>query len=569
MNNTKLRIAELDEKLKKLIEKTHNILEETDNSEIKQKLILEFDTLQSRTDLKVAFVGQYSSGKSTIISALTGNKSIKIDANVATDVVTEYSWNNVILMDTPGILAGKVERHDEATKEALKNSDLIVYVITSQLFDDIVFENFIDLAYSQRLKDKILIALNKMGMEAGEFLELQKNYLNAIKGIFVERGYDFDFDIVFIDAADYIEGIEDQDEDFIQISNFSKFISTLNSFVDKKGIIKKQFDSPLRLLKNAVGDIALQQTNPDLHKLITQGENKIRASKRRLSGDLKILLNDLKQEIIEKGSILGSKIGEIDQETFDSEENQFNKYVKTLVERSMKKIEEVIKEEEGKIIDEMKEFAEKDSMKNFSRSLESKISVKNLSPSAAEKLQASSAKQKKFLKALTDGSAGLLDKTINPNAIGNGLKTASGSQVHTAVKQVGGFFGKKFKPWEAVKITGKIGKVAKFAGPALSTIGVGVDIYEKIKNDKQNKQIQESKNQFFTKIVSFGSEVLKEIDININDYFKNSYDSRLDLLNKQKIDLMNTELQNSKFSEAIKKLDSEYIDFIEIIEHNQ
>ena len=143
MNNTTLLIADLDKKLKQLIEKTHNILEETDNSAIKVKLVSEFQNLQNRTDLKIAFVGQYSSGKSTIISALTGDKSVQIDANVATDVVSEYRWNNIVLMDTPGILAGRIESHDEATKEALINSDLIVYVITSQLFDDIIFENFI------------------------------------------------------------------------------------------------------------------------------------------------------------------------------------------------------------------------------------------------------------------------------------------------------------------------------------------------------------------------------------------------------------------------------------------
>lgn len=44
-------------------------------------------------------------------------------------------------MDTPGILAGKVEAHDERTKAALKECDLIFYVLTSQLFDDVVFNN--------------------------------------------------------------------------------------------------------------------------------------------------------------------------------------------------------------------------------------------------------------------------------------------------------------------------------------------------------------------------------------------------------------------------------------------
>lgn len=564
MNNTTLLIAELNKKLKELIEKTHVILEETNNTEIKEKLISEFKNLQNRIDLKIAFVGQYSSGKSTIISALTGDKSIKIDANVATDVVSEYKWNNIVLLDTPGILAGKVESHDEATKDALNNSDLIVYVITSQLFDDIVFENFIELAYNQRLKDKMLIALNKMGMEGGEFEELKENYLKSIKSIFTERGYDFDFEIVFLDAADYIEGIEDQDDDFIQISNFSNFISTLNSFVEKKGIIKKQFDTPVRILKNAIGDIALQQINPDLQTLISQGENKIKASKRRLSGDLKICVFDLKQKINERGQSLGSQIGEADQEKFNSEENNFNHEVATLVEENIREIEKIIKGEEEKIIDEMKEFAEKDAMKNFSKSLDSKIDVSNLPSSASDKAQVNLKKQKDFLNTLTNGSSELLKKAGG----GGALKTASGSQVHIVVKQVGGFFGKKFRPWEAVKMTSKIGKVAKFAGPALSVLTMGLDIYEKTENEKQNKKIQDSKNQFFTNISIYGSNIIKEIENNINDYFVNSYDSRLDILNNQKIDLINTGSANSKFSEAIKKLDSEYIDFIELIEEN-
>ena len=135
--NSSIKIAELSNKLQSLINKTYEILEKSNNTELEKRLKEELQALRNRTDLTVAFVGQYSSGKSTIISAITGNKDIQIDANVATDKVSEYRWNNIVLLDTPGILAGKVERHDEHTKEALKSSDLIVYVITSQLFDNL------------------------------------------------------------------------------------------------------------------------------------------------------------------------------------------------------------------------------------------------------------------------------------------------------------------------------------------------------------------------------------------------------------------------------------------------
>lgn len=136
---TEFNYAKHQEMLLSLIEKTKNLLADTDNQALVSKLDAELEQATDRKELSLAFVGQYSSGKSTIISAMTGDKQIKIDANVATDVVSKYEWNNILLMDTPGILAGKKESHDEATKEALKESDLVFYVLTSQLFDDIIF----------------------------------------------------------------------------------------------------------------------------------------------------------------------------------------------------------------------------------------------------------------------------------------------------------------------------------------------------------------------------------------------------------------------------------------------
>ena len=120
-----INYAVCQQKLQSLKEKTERLLHETSNEGLANKMNSELEEINERKDLRLAFVGQYSSGKSTIISALTGRKDIVIDANVATDVVSEYRWNNVVLMDTPGILAGKVESHDQRTKDALKECDLI------------------------------------------------------------------------------------------------------------------------------------------------------------------------------------------------------------------------------------------------------------------------------------------------------------------------------------------------------------------------------------------------------------------------------------------------------------
>ena len=82
------------------------------SQETAEKLAQELDAQSHEDKLKIAFVGQHNSGKSTIISALTGNRHIKISNNVETDIPADYAWEGVLLTDTPGLYAGKKEEHD-------------------------------------------------------------------------------------------------------------------------------------------------------------------------------------------------------------------------------------------------------------------------------------------------------------------------------------------------------------------------------------------------------------------------------------------------------------------------
>lgn len=214
--------------------------------------------------MKVVFIGQYNSGKSTIISALTGDEAIHIDSNVATDRCTDYRWNNIKITDTPGIMAGKVEEHDELTRKALIDSDLMVYVLTSSLFDDLLFENFIRLAYEENFKDKMLIVVNKMSLEGGKFEDLRSHYLSSLQEDFSARGYEFDSDVLFMDALEYSEGCRDKKHgrERVEESRFPGFIEALNTFVREKGHLRKTFDTPVRMMKEELDEFVLTELKP-------------------------------------------------------------------------------------------------------------------------------------------------------------------------------------------------------------------------------------------------------------------------------------------------------------------
>lgn len=562
METTNLKIAELSKKLQELVKKTYDLLDRTGNENIKEALNKELSELKERIELKIAFVGQYSSGKSTIISALTGNRDIKIDANVATDVVSEYKWNNIVLMDTPGILAGKVEQHDQRTKDALKECDLIVYVLTSQLFDDVIFENFIDLAYTQKLNDKMLIAINKMSMEAGDFDTLRQNYLNSIHSIFKERGYEFNFEVVFIDAADYIEGCTEQDDDFIQLSNFNSFISTLNSFVADKGLIKKQFDTPVRVLKGHVADIAVSQVDPNLKIQTEHFSSRIRKSMRDMERSLALKLNQFESDSISDSMNVSSKIGEISEAELKNEVNGLSRQIEDRTTELLTDIEEMVNQNYSDLMSEMENFGSRESLLLFEKNLDARINSPSISLEERKNLE----KQKTFLNYLSEGGAKIAQMS-GVNSLNGGISQAAGSQAHTMIYNVGKFFGHKFKPWEAVKTASTLGKVAKFGIPVVTTLAsIGLDFYTKNKEEKRAKEIVVAKNQLNADLRSKIKSIRCEIEKNFNLSVITNYKDKLEEVDRMKMEISNSMSKNENIKKALLELDAEYVDFIEIVE---
>ena len=523
----------------------------------------ELEEINERKDLRLAFVGQYSSGKSTIISALTGRKDIVIDANVATDVVSEYRWNNVVLMDTPGILAGKVESHDQRTKEARKECDLIFYVLTSQLFDDVVFNNFIDLAYNQHFADKMFLVVNKMGMEAGNFDNLVENYTSSLEKIFTERGYDInDFPIAFIDASDYIDGRAENDEEFVRLSNFEHFIDMLNSFVSAKGVIKKQFDTPVRILHSYLKNIEVSSIDETLADFYTQFVRKLSHSQTLLQRDVYQQLSYLNSAAMTEVMKLSSDIGQLDEAEWKTKQSHMDENLKALINDTSEKIECVVNQNFNDLMAEVEDFGSKDSLVQYERLLDEKINSPKISIEEKRSLDT----QKRCLEFLKKGGSAVGGMAPNVNSIFSGVSSASGSSLHGIVLNVGHFFGKSFKPWEAVRWASNIAKVAKFGIPVVTA---GIDIWMQIREDRQEDkrlaQIKDSKNIFITEYQSEINRIKSEFEKYLHSVLDNYSQKRNDV-NKCMDELIEASKRNDRLSNDISCLETQYVDFINEID---
>ena len=558
-----INYAAYQELLATLKEKTKNLLVKTKNQDLASKLDDELDSVNDRQKLSIAFVGQYSSGKSTIISAMTGNKHIKIDANVATDTVSKYDWHDIILMDTPGILAGKVERHDEATKNALKESDLIFYVLTSQLFDDVVFNNFIDLAYNQHLADKMFIVINKMGMESGEYDELVKNYTQSLNKTFSEKGYNIeDFPISFIDANDYIDGVEENDPEFIELSHFEHFVDMLNTFVEQKGLIKKQFDTPVRILQSYLKNIEVSTVDKTLCDFYNQFEQKLTSSQKEIKRDVEQILYSFDSSSMNEVINLSNEIGSIDETEWTKKQNNLNDRLKTMISDASDRIETSINQSYDRLLQEINEFSGKDALVKYAESIEGKIN----SPSVSIEEKKSLTIQKKSLDLLRQGANKVSGMAPGVDKLFGGISGASGSSLHEVVLNIGHFFGKSFKLWEAVKWASNIAKVAKFGIPVLTA---GIDIWMQLREDKKEnerlKQIKASKSQFVTGYQSEINKVKTQFGNYLSSILEN-YANKRNEINKSKDELIEASNRNQELEKSIQQLEGEYVDFIEIID---
>lgn len=555
--------AVYQERLSRLEAKTRALLKETNNTELTCKMDSELAGLQDRKELRLAFVGQYSSGKSTIISALTGRKDIKIDANVATDHVSEYKWNNIVLMDTPGILAGKVESHDESTKAALKECDLIFYVLTSQLFDDVLFNNFIDLAYNQHFADKMFIVVNKMGMESGEFDQLVDNYTISLEKIFSERGYELkNFPIAFIDAADYMDGLDENDNEFVQLSNFEHFIDMLNVFVSRKGMIKKQFDTPVRVFQSYLKDIAVTAVDKTLSDFFNQFEQKLRHSLSDLKRDTRNDLSSLVSKAMSKVISLSNDIGGIDENEWKRKQELLNSELQSIISNTSTKIEDTINSNYERLMNDVNDFCGKDSLVKYSGEIDMKLASPNISIEEQKNLSM----QKKALDLLKQGGVQIGNMAPNVTTLAGGIGQASGSTLHKMVLDVGHFFGKSFGPWQAVRWASNIAKVAKFGIPVVSA---GIEIWMQFREDSKEKkrleQIKSAKNLFVSTYQEEINKVAAQFEKYLLQVFGN-YTNKLEDINHSKTELIEASNKNDITIKKISELDAEYADFIEAIE---
>ena len=442
--------------------------------------------------IRLVFAGQYSAGKSSILKMLTGRTDIAIGADITTQQAHTYDWNSIEVVDTPGIHTQLRPDHDEISYDAIASADMLVFVVTNELFDSYMAAHFRKLAIDKDKAGEMILVVNKMDRTAeGNTGEQQKIIREDLIKV-LEPYTPEQLNLSFLDAESYLESVEERAEDpeladeLAARSGYAQFIETLNRFVEEKSIPSKLTTELYVIndrLEKAIKELQPKSSDADIDALeenFMQQRHLLIEARGRMQQEVKDIYTTAASQIRDIGLdaanllVEGCKQDEVEDE----------------LQKSIRKAEDIIEKCQSdavEIIDarlnEMGQQLEVIENSDFSRDLKSRLNGKFEGlPEGIKKIITNAGPG--FQKA---GQAVLNNAYKAGTQGGLKLTNFSGSTIHQMVLKVGHGVGFKFKPWQAIKIT----KGIAIGGQVLSALGVGFSVFMQIKANQDEERIRE------------------------------------------------------------------------------
>ncbi len=528
----------------KVFDRLIALLEEKQYSEKIQELRERLHALQAQEKIRVAFVGQYSAGKSSIVSALTG-QDVAIGTDVTTEVSTDYEWGSFLLTDTPGLQNNQT--HDAIAAEAIKNSDLIVYCITYELFNRNTLNDYLSLAYDKGYKSKMILVINKINSEEAEDRDsLIANYIESLNKTLAPHSLS-DVPHCFIDVLDYIKGRERNKERRIIRSNFLNFIDILNEYLSTNGLLCKM-DTPLRVASTIIDSVRIDESETDEER-----QKKIIIS--RLDREFQILRaeasrkwnGEVNRELADFSEAAYALFERIQSGECENPEGEFDK----ILAAALESINATLTEFSRQYDDECGEKASEILNSGMAQRLFGDI---NVEATDEQKHSIGGGKPNAPKKGNDAVKAGVTE--IGQKLAEQGAKVSQ-EGAKKVILNIGHKLGHKFKPWGATKLASKATKALKCLGPALEVFSFAMDVKDTIVEDKAAKEQQKARNDLYQTLEDTKKEIRNACDLQRTEFIRTVFDARLDELANILKAMAESGSQNHDFNRQLEQIAAE------------
>jgi hypothetical protein len=486
---TKVLIHELPEQTQELLTRLRSALQ-TSSGALAEQLLIRARVEPSQKP-RMVLTGQFSSGKSSLIRALTdGDVDPVIDADIATEEVTDYPWDGaVILVDTPGVQSG-LRSHDELALEAIGRADFILFVVTVNLFDDASRDYLRRLANELQLFGQMILVITRAGTRpAAEGVREQ-----AVKDALGTAT--FNLPVAEVDSVLYMRSLEGgaKAELLRDRSGIDELRAAINKMSEDRGDLA-QLRQPLHLIRQLCDEAQQLFVKDERSRSALALLSKQRAAVSHRRFMLERAFVGAEAEF--KSRCLVDVTGFVDtvtsldaadvtaQDELDAAEARLVESLERHAGQFAGAINRLTQAQLDTLSEELLEISQSNRVARLLRptgdiSLESPNQVRSESSDGATSTRPS-------LAVDWDMVGDLLKRGQGWWGAGDGLREASGSIGHKIVTDVGHTFGHKFKPWQALKIADKIGKTAKVGG---FVIQIGLAGYEVLKNEREARQAQ-------------------------------------------------------------------------------
>ena len=477
-----LQTQEWGEKTRALLDNARHALLESRQREVRDLVaqLPEDIAFNQDTPISVAFAGQYSAGKSTILKALTGQQDIVTGAGITTEETRVLEWNGVSVIDTPGVHTVIRPDHDVVTYDAISQADLLVFVITNELFDDHLGRHFRKLAIDREKGHEAILVVNKMGRTADGNTPETRRVISEDLRVPLAPFTPEELRITFTDAESALEGRAEEDEELAgmlrQQANMDQLVQNLDDLILQKGL-NARHTTTLYTIDQTMQDAMANELTEDpdvdaLAMIYNQNIRVIRETRSRLQHSVWNAIEQANAQAVMAGAEYAEKFHSItSQEQFDQANADIDSRIEEVWNALIREIEAEFAEAMPAMGNRLEELHESH---RFQTTVEN-LKGRSQGPDTTRLLgiaRTVAARLGELGRKTTTSS------TLGPGA--SGLARFSGSQAHHAVLRVGHMMGHSFKPWQAVRMARNIGR----ASAVLSVLAIALDIGTQIKSDQ-------------------------------------------------------------------------------------
>lgn len=492
-----LLIHEWRQETNGLLDQVRDVLQESSSEHVREmasRLPASGESEDSR--IRLVFAGQYSSGKSSIIKALTGRNDIPTGAGITTDRVQDYDWNGVVITDTPGIHTSIRPDHDEDSYRAISEADLLVFVISNELFDEHIGQEYRKLTVDQDKGHETIVVVNKMDRHAdGNSPEGRMILAQALRQP-LEPFTPEEMGLTFIAAESAMEAVGEADPEISEMlqaqGNISALVESLNRLVNEKGLSAKhttRLYTARQVLSEALETVP--SGDPDSGALLLVYNQNIRAitqSATTIRGEVGLAITEAKDLIRNAGDEVN--------DTLEAEggERAERKATETAEIRVKEAVEELDSRIAGIMLDALPELENRiEQMRQGD--LHQSIAVKLGEPGRGTDWGRGMRAIQSLASRLGETAATIATNNAASRAGIKGLGRFSGSQGHTAVLAIGHTFGHSFRPWQAVRLTQTIGRAAAVLSVASVLMDIALEIKEQRDEERREWEALEARQK--------------------------------------------------------------------------